>query len=91
MCLRAVQDPIARASDFDGYDLRQPADDPLPGHAYVRYLERTDVVRWIGARTEYTDCAGDVFERFEGTGDSMFVPLPFFPFVIKKARLYSKN
>lgn len=76
VCLRAVQDPIARARDFDGYDLRQPADDPLPGQGYVRYLERTDVVRRIGARTEYTDCAGDVFERFEGTGDSMFVPFP---------------
>ncbi|RKF81823.1 Carboxypeptidase S1 [Golovinomyces cichoracearum] len=68
-CSRSVEQPLIASGDFNIYDIRAPRDDPHPPSTYLKYLNTTEVVNAIGARSIYTECATDTYVRFARTGD----------------------
>jgi len=68
-CRGAVESPIEQANDFDVYDVRSPSNDPNPPETYVSYLQRSDVVKAIGAKSTYAECPNAPYQKFSGTGD----------------------
>ncbi|TQS35102.1 hypothetical protein Golomagni_04492 [Golovinomyces magnicellulatus] len=77
-CSRSIEQPLITSGDFNVYDIRAPRDDPHPSSTYLKYLNTTEVVNSIGARSIYTECATDTYVNFARTGDSRFLHLSLF-------------
>lgn len=69
VCQNTIEGPLISSGDFDVYDIRAQRDDPNPPQTYTGYLNSSTVVRAIGAKSTYTDCAIGPYRRFEETGD----------------------
>jgi len=67
-CNDNVYGKITDAFDFSVYDVR-PNNGLAPPKTYVNYLQRPDIMKAIGARQQYTECADNVYEPFDTTGD----------------------
>jgi len=57
------------AYDFDVYDVRAPSNDPNPPETYKNYLTSAAVVKAIGAKSAYQECANAPYNKFTTTGD----------------------
>jgi carboxypeptidase C (cathepsin A) len=81
-CILNVDNPLGNLIDptVDGYDIRQHGDNTVPNGDYVAYLTDPDVLRRIGARSNYSECSGPVHDLFSATGDRRC------PFASKKIR-----
>ena len=69
-CRNAVESPIESVNDFDVYDIRAPSVDPNPPETYVTYLASASVVKAIGAKSTYSECANGPYRKIWNTGDS---------------------
>ena len=69
-CYRDIEGALTQAADFDVYDIREPSNDPYPPKTYSTYLARADVMKAIGARSKYTECADGPYQKFAQTGDN---------------------
>lgn len=69
LCYSVVEDPLYRefGDKFNPYDIRPDA--LQPPTQYNDYLWRTDIMKAIGARSEYLECSTTVSEDFYSTGD----------------------
>ena len=70
ICYNTIEGPLSQVSDFDVYDVRQPADDPYPPKTYSDYLQRADIQAAIGAKQTYQECPNDPYNKFSATGDN---------------------
>lgn len=78
VCFNTIELPIAGNRDWDVYDIRAPVDNPNPPDTYVTYLARRDIMKAIGARSKYQECAS-VGDKFQGTGDRKFPTVFLWP------------
>ncbi|KAF1989946.1 putative carboxypeptidase S1 [Aulographum hederae CBS 113979] len=76
LCGAQIESPISYANDFNVYDIRAPRDDPNPPPTYTGYLQRPDVIKKIGAQSEYVDCSNPANFAFMGQGDQAKSILP---------------
>jgi len=58
--------------DLDFDDIRQSGNNTLPPETYATYLTDPDVLRRIGAKTEYVECSRPAHDQFTSTGDRKF-------------------
>lgn len=70
-CYDDIEGPLSEVADFDVYDIRAPSDDPNPPETYVSYLQSSAVVKAIGAKSTYSECANAPGQKFSSTGDGM--------------------
>ncbi|PKY07660.1 putative carboxypeptidase S1 [Aspergillus campestris IBT 28561] len=68
-CSMGIENPIGNSGDFNVYDVRAPANDPNPPTTYQDYLADPEIMKKIGAKSEYQDCASGANMRFSSTGD----------------------
>lgn len=68
-CNNALYYPIAEATDFNVYDIRNPSNDPNPPQTYVSYLQQSSVMTAIGAKSRYQECPDDPYNKIVNTGD----------------------
>ena len=75
VCFETVEDAIQQESgvDYDVYDIRRPNLDPEPPRQYLSYLKQSSVLKAIGARTPYVECAREPAEHMYATGDGGFI------------------
>lgn len=73
-CYAYIEGPISQASNFNAYDVRAPYGDPNPPNTYVNYLQDPNVMKAIGAQSNYQACPQDTFVLFSSTGDSRCYP-----------------
>ena len=66
------------------YDIRAPSNSPTPPEKYVDYLHRLDVMKAIGAKSTYQECARAANTKFGVTGDSSRSFLPQLSEVVKQ-------
>jgi carboxypeptidase C (cathepsin A) len=73
-CILYVDNPLGNLIDptVDGYDIRQHGDNTVPGNEYIAYLSNPEIMRRIGARSNYTECPGPVHDQFSATGDRKY-------------------
>ncbi|KAE8419903.1 Alpha/Beta hydrolase protein [Aspergillus pseudocaelatus] len=84
VCGETVEDPIMQAGgDFNVYDVREPSNDPNPPGTYSKYITRPDIMKAIGARSDYQECANAPGRKFGATGDEYRSTLPDLSEVIK--------
>lgn len=84
-CYNDIEGPLSAtpanggvaAYDFDVYDIRQPSNDAYPPETYLTYLQQPSVTKAIGAKSTYSECANDPYNKFAATGDGK--TNPFFP------------
>ncbi|KAG1740434.1 Alpha/Beta hydrolase protein [Suillus paluster] len=62
--------------NYDSYDLRQNTSALFPPSYYVDYLHKKDVMKKIGAYSEYEECSDPPYYRFASTGDDARTWLP---------------
>lgn len=69
ICETVIDQPLydSFSEDFNVYDVRPNA--TQPSEAYVDYLNRDDVIKAIGAKSDYQECSNDVSSDFGDTGD----------------------
>ncbi|KAE8444100.1 hypothetical protein EG329_000882 [Mollisiaceae sp. DMI_Dod_QoI] len=63
-------------TDFDNYDIRQPASSPFPPETYANYLQDPEIMKRIGARANYSECSDDAGNPFGVFGDGVRSFLP---------------
>jgi carboxypeptidase C (cathepsin A) len=68
-CYAKIYYPITTGSDFDVYDIREPAADPYPPKTYIDYLHDPAVMTAIGATHTYTETDQVSYGDFISTGD----------------------
>lgn len=89
-CYNDIEGPLSAtpanggvaAYDFDVYDIRQPSNDAYPPETYLTYLQQPSVTKAIGAKSTYSECANDPYNKFAATGDgktNAFFPPPLKP------------
>lgn len=78
VCYQTVEGAITTEKDFDVYDVRQPSKDPFPPQNFVKYLNRADVQKKIGAKagTKFQFCSNKAGLPFTVTGDGARSFLP---------------
>lgn len=69
-CYNEIEGPLTQAKDFDVYDVREPSNDPYPPKTYSTYLTDASVIKAIGAKSTYQECADQPYNAFASTGDS---------------------
>jgi len=69
-CNSAIEAPLSSSADFNVYDIRQPSNDPNPPATYNNYLHDPGVLKAIGAKSTYQECAMAPYTAFATTGDS---------------------
>lgn len=58
---------------FNGYDIRQKGDGPyFPGDPEVAYLQDPKIMKAIGAKATYSECADSPDVLFDNYADCMF-------------------
>lgn len=63
----------------NSYDIRQKGDGPyFPPESEVPYLQDPKIMKAIGAKVTYTECAEGPIDAFYSTVDSKFLPLTFY-------------
>lgn len=78
VCGESVENPIMQAGgDFDVYDVREPSNDPNPPETYSKYIARPDIMKAIGARSDYQECADAPGQKFGATGDGQYLDIRF--------------
>ncbi|PVI04790.1 carboxypeptidase S1 [Periconia macrospinosa] len=70
LCYRSVEGPVFFLADFDPYDVRSVYNNPEPPMNYAQYLASSSVVKAIGAKSTYQECANDPYTKFFSTGDN---------------------
>lgn len=73
-CYQGIEGPLTQAKDFDVYDVREPSNDPYPPKIYSTYLTNSAVIKAIGAKSTYQECANEPYNAFSSTGDSKLPP-----------------
>jgi carboxypeptidase C (cathepsin A) len=76
-CYDDIEGPISETGNFDVYDIREPSNDPYPPETYATYLQKSSVVKAIGAKSTYSECPAAPGNKFSTTGDGMlrnFIP-----------------
>jgi carboxypeptidase C (cathepsin A) len=68
-CKFAVEEPIARAGNFDVYDIRKPKSNKWPPQTYEKWLQQPDVQQQLGARQRFSECPSAPLRKFLQTGD----------------------
>jgi carboxypeptidase D len=80
-CILSVDDPLGNLIDptVDGYDVRQHGDNTVPNSDYIAYLTDPEIMRRIGARSNYTECPGPAHDLFSANVDRTppFFHIPF--------------
>ncbi|KAF4629125.1 hypothetical protein G7Y89_g9024 [Cudoniella acicularis] len=61
-------------TNFDYYDIRQPASSPFPPETYNTYLQDATIQKKIGAKSNYTECSDPAGNLFGNTADCKFSP-----------------
>ncbi|KAK1673177.1 serine carboxypeptidase [Colletotrichum godetiae] len=67
-CYAAVEAPIEAAKTFNVYDVRAK-DDKFPPGTYQAYIKKPEVMKAIGAKSEYQECPQAPYDKFTSTGD----------------------
>lgn len=81
VCYQNIEGPLSEVADFDVYDIRAPSNDPNPPETYATYLQNSAVVKAIGAKSKYVECANE--PGFSNTGDNSRSFLPQLSDVVK--------
>ena len=76
ICSNIAESPAEKKNDFDGYDIREPSNDPYPPETYVTYLQTPAVAKAIGAMVTYSECPDAPYNKIEQTGDDFRSFLP---------------
>ncbi|KAI9709683.1 MAG: hypothetical protein M1820_003085 [Bogoriella megaspora] len=74
-CYNDIEGPLSEGN-FDVYDIRAPSNDPNPPETYVTYLQKSNVVSAIGAKSTYQECPNAPYNKFSSTGDDTRTFLP---------------
>ena len=77
-CYNGIEGPLSADTanggvasyDFDVYDIREPSNDPYPPSTYQTWLQTASVMKAIGAKVKYTECANGPYNAFATTGDN---------------------
>ncbi|OHF02094.1 serine carboxypeptidase [Colletotrichum orchidophilum] len=67
-CYNAVEAPIEAAKTFNVYDVRAQ-DDKFPPETYQEYIKKPEIMKAIGAKSEYKECPQAPYDKFTSTGD----------------------
>ena len=68
-CYQANNVENLAVGNRDAYDLRQNSTAAFPPPYYLTYLNRTDVISAIGAKSNYSECPDGPYDKFTQTGD----------------------
>lgn len=69
VCFNTIEGPLSNSGDFNVYDIRAPSNDPNPPSTFVTYLTSPAVTSAIGAKSPFTVCSDEAYERFSDSGD----------------------
>jgi hypothetical protein len=58
--------------DIDSYDIRQPGSSPFPPQTYVAFLSDPNIMKAIGAKTNYSSCSDAAGDPFDASADGKF-------------------
>ncbi|KAJ0268568.1 hypothetical protein COL940_013270 [Colletotrichum noveboracense] len=67
-CFNAIEAPIEAIKQFNVYDVRAK-DDKFPPNTYMKYLNKPEVMKAIGAKSQYQECPQAPYDKFTASGD----------------------
>lgn len=76
--------------DLSSYDIKDPENTPFPSEAYLIYLNNTEVLAKIGAKSMYSECADAPYAGFGATGDDARTTLPELQRILNEGKVRSK-
>jgi hypothetical protein len=76
--------------DLSSYDIDDPENTPFPSEAYLMYLNNTEVLAKIGAKSMYSECADAPYAGFAATGDDARTTLPQLQRILNEGKIRSR-